>query len=372
MSNEEKMKNHLMHPRLAHNYARNGYFPTDDETLDMILERLDAIQSNIRIFDACCGEGHALHYLALRLINDNFNVETHGIELDKERAIEANSILTRVIQSDIENCLFKPKMVGLLFLNPPYGYKTKDSLANDKAERLEEMFFGKTFGTLQTNGVLILVIPEQSLTKKFAMLLGSKLVNLTIFKAGVDTFRQVVIIGNRPDSRDYIRKAIVDKQVDLIMSAAEPGFKEYDVGYTYSIPKTPEAKFKPISFVIDGCTLQAEIKEQHSKTMWGSFNTIFSNRQGLLKRRPLCKLGSWHAALALAAGQVNGIMESESGRKLLVKGTTYKVKDRNQTVELDRNDNEVCVEIAIDRFVPSIKAIELTPNENFGEIWTIK
>ncbi len=51
----------LMFPRLARNFARNGYFPTDEVTLERALQALaPAPSGRMRICDPCAGEGVAL------------------------------------------------------------------------------------------------------------------------------------------------------------------------------------------------------------------------------------------------------------------------------------------------------------------------
>ncbi|EMR0711643.1 class I SAM-dependent methyltransferase, partial [Pseudomonas aeruginosa] len=48
----------LMFPRLARNFARNGYFPTDEVTLERALQALTPAPSGrMRICDPCAGEG---------------------------------------------------------------------------------------------------------------------------------------------------------------------------------------------------------------------------------------------------------------------------------------------------------------------------
>lgn len=90
------------------------------------------------------------------------------------------------------------------------------------------------------------------------------------------------------------------------------------------------------------------------------------------KRRPLCALGKWHAALALAAGQVSGIVTASDGRRLLIKGSTHKTQV-SSTEEVMKSDGSVDYVITnLDRFVPSIRAIDLTEGAGFGDVLTIK
>ena len=89
-------------------------------------------------------------------------------------------------------------------------------------------------------------------------------------------------------------------------------------------------------------------------------------------RRPCRKLSDWHLSLTLAAGLVSGIVTSPGGRSLLVKGGTYKTKDRVVTQDIDDKGQVTEVVTATDRFVPIIKAIDVTPGDRFGSIITIR
>lgn len=58
----------LMFSRLARNFARNGYYPTDKLTLERTLQALvPASSGRMRILDPCSGEGVALAEVAHRL-----------------------------------------------------------------------------------------------------------------------------------------------------------------------------------------------------------------------------------------------------------------------------------------------------------------
>ena len=53
----------LMFPRLARNFVKNGYFPTDEPTLERALAALAPAESSngpLCIIDPCAGEGVAI------------------------------------------------------------------------------------------------------------------------------------------------------------------------------------------------------------------------------------------------------------------------------------------------------------------------
>ncbi len=116
----------LLFQRLAHNFIKNGYFPTDEVTLQRILSALDAGNRTVRIHDPCCGEGIALAETGHFLASQGATVTTLGIEFDQERAWHAKQLLDRVIHSDVHDVVVSARSVGLLFLNPPYGDVVSD------------------------------------------------------------------------------------------------------------------------------------------------------------------------------------------------------------------------------------------------------
>ena len=50
----------LLFNRLAHNFVKNGYYPTDSVTLSRIQNLLAPSAKPMRLLDPCCGEGTAL------------------------------------------------------------------------------------------------------------------------------------------------------------------------------------------------------------------------------------------------------------------------------------------------------------------------
>ena len=75
----------LMFQRLARNFIKNGYFPTDAVSLSRILAALDSDGEKLRIIDPCCGEGVALAEVKQHLVALGASVEALGIEYDRER-----------------------------------------------------------------------------------------------------------------------------------------------------------------------------------------------------------------------------------------------------------------------------------------------
>ena len=90
-------------------------------------------------------------------------------------------------------------------------------------------------------------------------------------------------------------------------------------------------------------------------------------------RPPARALSHWHLALALAAGAISGVVTSRTGKVLVVKGDTHKEKSL-ATEYRERDDGSVTeAGVLTDRFVPVIRAWDMTPGSpTQGQVLTIR
>lgn len=364
----------LIFSRLAHNFIKNGYFPTDEETLSRIMGALDIGGSRVRVLDPCCGEGVALAEFKNHLTECGASVSAYGIEFDAERAWHAKSILDRVAHADVADVFVSARSVGLLFLNPPYGNVVSDKAATGdraKGDRLEKMFFRRTLSWTQFGGVMVLIIPHYVLDTEFSALIARNFELVQVFMAPEQKFKQCVIMGvkRRSDTPD---PTLVKHLESVGSGTLPPELPEQWSGEPYLVPPFGEdANFAFNAIRLDGEQLEVELKRMAGSTLWPQFGTTFSS---IAKphRRPLRDLSKWHLALALAAGQINGIVRAGDGRQLLIKGDTF--KEKATAIERSEKEDGSVQEtrIATDIFVPVIRGIDFTPGHNFGNIVTIR
>ena len=367
----------LIFARLARNFVKNGYFPTDEETLARLQTALAPADDGkaIRLLDPCCGEGAALadvaHGLAERAAAEPLQIETLGIEFDRERAWHAKGLLKRCIHSDIHDVVVKPRSIGLLFLNPPYGFGVNDTenvRRDEKAERLERTFLKKAVPWLQPGGILVYIVPFYALDEEIRQYLASHFTRLTFWMAPEQKFQQCVILGVK-GKLSHPRKEVLD----MLKAAQEGKFKEQVLPEEwkeepYKVPSVREAEFNFHAVRMDGEQLADELKRHQGSLLWNSFDVTFS-QQRAAHRRPLRDMTQWHLALALAAGQVTGcITSTKTGRTLLIKGDTFKTKKNSVTVDVDEKGNTKQTVTMLDQFVPVINAIEFTPDNRLGQI----
>lgn len=371
----------LMFARLAHNFVKNGYFPTDEESIRRIANLLAMPdKGNVRMLDPCCGEGTALADVRQLLTVDRGSAagaEAFGIEIDGDRARHAKQILDRVIHADVHDVVVRPRSMGLLFLNPPYGFGVADQAAQrslladaDKAERLERTFLRKTVPYLAYGGVLVYIVPHYALDDEIRSYLVRNFEDLRIFMAPERRFRQCIVIGRRCRTT-HATKAALQPLIDA--QASEEGVPVIPDSWElepYAVPALQlDQEFTFHAVQIDAEQLGDELAKYENSLLWCGLAAQFS-QVGSACRPPLRDLTPWHLALALAAGQVVGMIKG-GGRIFLIKGDTYKRKERKVSVDFDEKGNASQTTVMLDRFVPVINAIEFTPDHRLGQIVNI-
>lgn len=367
----------LLFPRLANNFVKNGYFPTDSTTLARVFSALDVAGLNARIIDPCCGEGCALAEAATHLQGLGCAVKSFGVEIDAERAWHAKTVLDTVAHADVHDVMATQRSFGLLFLNPPYGDVVSDKAAigtqGVKGDRHEKIFCRRAFQLLQFGGVLVLIVPYYVFDNELATLIARNFERVSVYMAPEQQFKQAVLFGvkRRSDTPD-------GKVVAMIEAFGRgPTRDELPESWTsqpYTVPvATPFESFAFTAVRIDSRQLSNELQNNglERSSLWPKFEMTMGYKDKPV-RRPLRDLSKWHLALALAAGQIAGIVRSSAGRVLLIKGGTFKAKD--SVVEYEHNaDGSVSeTRIMTDKFVPVIRAIDFTPGDSYGDVVTIR
>lgn len=364
----------LMFSRLANNFAKNGYYPTDDMTLTRILSALDINGGDLTILDPCCGEGAALADVKNHLTECGARVTAYGIEFDEERAFHAKTILDMVAHSDVHDVFMAARSQSLLFLNPPYGELVADKASNSDSEikndRLEKMFYRKTVSWLQFDGVMVLIVPYYVLDKDFSNMIARHFSNVKVFMAPENKFKQCVVFGIKKrslngidlDARAMLERCGLGEADELPETWSEE---------PYLIPDraVEDVRFQAIK--INPKELEGELLRLENHSLWSQFSIKFAVHEQK-PRQPLAKLSDWHLALALAAGQITGIVESNEGRRLLIQGGTHKEKIKSVAFEEGEDDNITETTVLTDKFVPVIRGIDVTPGASYGKVVEIR
>jgi tRNA1(Val) A37 N6-methylase TrmN6 len=366
----------LMFQRIARNFLVNGYYPTDTETTQRVLNLLSPCkQGAMRVIDPCAGEGAAVAECRHHLGDA---AEAYAIEYNEVRAVQAKKLTNRCIQGDFQDTIITPRSFGLLWLNPPYGdlISDKTQIGNtdqDKGKkRLEKLFFQQSARCLQYGGVIVLIVPHYTLDSEFRKWLASGFERISVFLAPEQQFKQAVVVGvrRRTDSSDEKYQQGLSILEEFCLADIKPTLPQVWDDETYIVPSSGgEVRFNTIK--MDPTQFAEEITK--FPCLWDQFSLHFY--QSLTnQRRPLMGLSDWHLALALAAGQVSGVVHSnDRERTFVIKGDTFKHKKNAITFEENADGEITEIRTAIDVFIPTIKALDFTPGSaTFGQIITIK
>ncbi|MBX8588625.1 class I SAM-dependent methyltransferase [Pseudomonas cichorii] len=368
----------LMFPRLARNFAKNGYYPTDEKTLERTLQALAPPSSgSMRIFDPCAGEGVALAEAAHALGRDR--VQACAVEYDKERAGHARSLLDQVLHSDLMDTMISRQAFGLLWLNPPYGDLVADhsgasNYQGSGRRRLEKLFYQRCISLLQYGGVLVFLVPHYVLDEELCGWLCNHFTSLRIFSAAERQFKQVVIFGIRVRRQDLARPSQITSIREQLQDIGNGAVVAPDLPEQWQ-----EEPYRVLASTNDlqhfyRVTLEPEqfaLEINRLQGLWSDF-TLHFGQAGMQPRPPVMALSQWHLALALAAGAISGVVTSGSGRVLALKGDTYKEKAHKAEFTEDEQGNICEVRILTDRFIPVIRAWDLTPGSaTLGRVLTI-
>lgn len=213
---------------------------------------------------------------------------------------------------------------------------------------------------------MVLIVPYYVLDREFSLMITKWFTDVQVFMAPEQKFKQCVVMGRkRANATSDMATA---KRIEAIGSGElPPELPDYPSQDPYEIPIMRQEPTMRI-VRLEPEQLALEVQRHNKATLWGGFDALFGGLSESSVPKPLRDLTQWHLALALAAGYVEGMVKSDDGRTLLIKGNTFKEKDERR--EMDEDGNLTITRL--DRFVPVIRGIELTPGDNFGNLLTIR
>lgn len=298
--------------------AKAGFYPTPDSVVRLIAQRLTK-NPRASVLDPCAGEGRAADALTQL---GTFR-EAWGIELEADRAKQANTRLDQVICGNSLN--YTGKGFSLLYLNPPYD--------NGDGERLELSFLRHWYKALRNNGILVFIIPEYVL-EVCKSLLTTWFSNLAVFRfppKEYGAYKQVVVFGIKN------REAGENPWPEI-----EP-FPDHHVS-DYLVPDSGGANLWNAQLDPQEIT-----REARSSSLYNLFRESVT-RHAVQGVQPLLPLRIGHLALMVAGGLFDGQVIEHNGQRLLLRGRVLKVEETETTDEAT---------ITRERYTSEIGALDL-------------
>ena len=302
--------------------AKGGFYPTPPRVVDLIAGLVQPpagyYQRNretLRILDPCCGAGEAVEQLAERLNGPNtIPIETHGVELHRDRATEAERRLDRVLAADLFATSIANGAFGLLYLNPPYDWDRED-------RRVEHAFLTHCTRYLAEHGLLVLIVPRPRLAVS-ARYLSTHYGRLRCWafpRPEREVFDQVVLMGYRKP--DPVPDAYAEDRVRRWAEGEPPPLRSHTYA-EFSAPTTPGGDILFATRTVDPVAAAAEARRSGLWTSTEITDTLWPARDN--RTRPLMPLRRGHMAMLVAAGFLDNLCLEADGRRILVKGRTSK------------------------------------------------
>ena len=341
--------------------AKGGFYPTPDRVTGYIATmvgpgRTASHKANpaIRILDPCCGPGDAVSQVAAILgTQTSTPIETYGVELHNERAMEASSKLTAALGADIFTTSISNGAFQILFMNPPY-----DQDAGPDSGRTEHSFLTHCTRYLAPHGLLIYIVPQHRVhhSARYLATMYGNIKMLAFPEPEYQVFKQVVITATKMrepytnrSMENYIHREADNNKLVKLGPEREPAY--------FVMPETTwEMIFynrmpDPIAAATEARTNGLWTNPKATELLWP--------HQTLMKK-PLMPLRKGHMAMLIAAGFLNNMALEHNGETILVKGTTTK----EEYIAEETEDSTT--------YRQRVRATIATLNMNTGELTEIK
>ncbi|MCB8944528.1 MAG: hypothetical protein H6658_12330 [Ardenticatenaceae bacterium] len=343
------------------NQQEAGYFPIPPEVTDLIINYITAPEGG-RVLDPCAGEGEALYQISQAL-----GLVGYGVELAAHRAAAAQQLLgENVLHDDYRNLKTTQGAYNLVYNNPPYMFAADGNIEEGRAEY---QWLKNTRPYLQPGGLLVYVVPQHMLRhRQTARYLTSWFSDLNVYRFPDESypqFKQVIVFGRcRPKS------AIPDSATATwLKGLAEMGERLQPITEPpgrYFLPKpiVPDEQFTFRGMFIKPDTAVLEARSHGLKNSLELHQHLVPGA-GLRKLEPLTPMKIGHLTSIIAAGHINNQVLEVNGRKLLIKGSNYKIKKMSEERE-QREDGYVLIEKLTENVVTKI--VTLTPGGDAHEV----
>jgi SAM-dependent methyltransferase len=311
-----------------------GYYPTPDDTLRHIKQRINLSQDSV-ILDPCCGTGDALTEIAygFKDRDEYFEAIKYGIELDTERASEALNQINNVVCGSAYEVVVRPlESFSMLYLNPPYDFEDGD--------RMEFRLLKHTHKWLMPGGLLVFLVPENLfLINTVRSWLARKYDDLQIYRftrKDYPNFKQAALFGIKRNDDNENGAFPIGPYLHIEDSVND--------GQAYHVhPGNPPDVFELKTITVEDIRLFQDKAMQNIAETISSLQTAGANIIS-----PIFPLRRGHLVSLLMSGVLNGKLQS-NGKTLVFKCFT----DRQKSVR-----EEDAKQITTDSYISGIRVME--------------
>jgi hypothetical protein len=321
--------------------AQQGFFPTPDRVVRALARQIEpAVTGQVHVLDAGCGEGAAIALLRqewMTLHPKTAPAALWGVESDRGRAATAEATFKPTggscLWSAIEDAGLSGGCPGLLWFNPPY-----DRVRG--AGREETMLFGQVTEWAKKGTIVVLIVPLKLFCSddRLACDFNTNWEELGHWRfpdPEFTCFGQCVVAGRYAKGHGWGQRPSCSWDGD-------------DWG---PLPDTPAPSFGDAEMWIAPAGTQPVLRQRRIGLEIARQVVENSPVRGHILRaaqaherawpRPLLPLRPGHRALALGAGQCDGIVEQD-GQRFIVKGRLATVTAKvNETEEAGKDGKSV-------------------------------
>lgn len=326
--------------------AKQGFYPTPETVSDLITQYIQPTDKPFYALDPCCGEGTALKNLVSK-IGTRTNGRGYGIEINSVRAKKSEAVLDKVLNIDISDLDCPKGAFSVMLLNPPYD-------TDGDGHRLEKIFLSATTKYLRTSGLLIFIIPQNQIAC-VSEYLSAHYKDIRTFQfpeKEYESFGQVVIFGVKKERVSFDSE--VERELNRI------GWHDTELP-ELTTPEKPlyiilPTLLKDLIFGSLKVKVENAIKKADTDGLWkgGAFlQDLYGYADDNSTLRPLLPLKKGHLTLLIASGMFNNQVLEKKGKRVIVKGRTYKVVDKNTDPANEDTTTET------DRFITEISVLNL-------------
>lgn len=296
------------------NKLLSGFFAFPERQGEYLSQLLKVQKGKSSWLDPTCGEGKILAQLSSPFKEDEeVEIETYGVEIDKGRAEVAEELLDTVFNCPIESMVIQNNAFSFIFLNPPYDQTVK-GLGDDKSERKEFIELQRATRYLQPGGLLAYVIPSYRFAdKQIARFLSTHFEQSAMMRftdEDYPDFKQCIFIGHKKSS---IVKTTNENMMNFLLNMGEESFVLDNVTSISEFVGATEWTIPTMRIPIKTFYSRIEDKKNYyegilNSTGFEAFKNRTKPKELEIGGQPILPLNAGQMALLLASGAVNGMI----------------------------------------------------------------